>query len=512
MSQRIVVVYSQTFLNCDSCGPSSIILCVPKSKVAAHTCPVSDDTSPFQYGYIEGLVVKTVQRKQTLTTYIYEYTVSYDETQLSGASITAADVTGLFCKGCLGDWAEQLVGNESYIQDNQDGSFTFVSPHGCESTFTTNQIVSVLDTITVDLTLAAQELSANVNLSAMPGNALSIQTDGLFVPPSAVGAGAWWPGVSLYGDGSDGDLHVLNGQTILLPYPARAYYFRNLTIDAGGTLVPWGYFRNNGSGSPTDREYFPIFVSGTATINGTIAANGLDAILNVGGQQNAQNGPGGGDDRGGDGGHGAYVANGPIGNLAAGSGFMGGNFGGSGGDGGGNADSGFVITDASGYKWKARRLYLSLVDFSGGGSYICQSIGGGCGGGGGGPGHATGSAVGGNGGGGGGGAGSIYLAASHIAMGAGGKITANGGKGANGLNGTPGAMGNGAGGGAGGGGGGGGLIYTVFENLTGTGTIQSLGGVPGIGGTGVGAASGSDGATGLDGDVVKLHLSDGLLL
>lgn len=41
----------------------------------------------------------------------------------------------MFCKGCLATYIEDLVGNEPFFTDNEDGTVTFTSPHGCEFTF-----------------------------------------------------------------------------------------------------------------------------------------------------------------------------------------------------------------------------------------------------------------------------------------------------------------------------------------------------------------------------------------
>lgn len=322
--------------------------------------------------------------------------------------------------------------------------------------------------------------------------------------------GPWWPGASMYGDGSDGDLTVAAEEWLptTLTSPVRNYYFHDVTIEANGKLHPWGVY--DVQPPPNDtlmNNAVRIFISGTLTVRGAITADGIDAL-------NMVNSPDGSTPDAGPGGGYLETPNSAVSanQNADYSGYDGvhffGGLGGAGGNGGGvGAGLGYTPVEPddgihmkSGYlvfKFKSA-LYCEETDLAGGG----------CGGGGGG-GKSAGNSTGGDGGEGGWGGGMIYIAARRIVVESGGIISARGGDGLAG--GAAVNNGNGAAtGGGGGGGGGGGLVYLVYDSISNAGLITAAGGAGGAGGAGVnGGASGQAGLAGVDGYAYRMYLPTG---
>jgi len=464
-------------LSCSGCQSAEVRLCVPPEKVAPVSCDPAAGDQPFEYHTIPALLVKTESFCKYNETH-YQYTFAYSDVDVApGEVIECADIQGVFCEGCLTDYIRDVAGNEVVVETN-GGSQTLITQHGCEY-------------------------------------------------PLLGGGGGGTPFNNfIFADGSDGDLTVLNGQDIGLPFIARNYYFQDLTIDDGGILHPWGDVFTNPGNDPANRQYFQIFVNGTLTVNGQIAANANPGASAVG-QPNAPStdevatdGPGGGDCRGAAGGDGALIGGNGFAGVSAlpdrgpGAGFGAGGFAGAGGAGGdagaftGGAGGPFVEEDDY-YVYNPYRYLTRLWDYSSGASFIAGAIGGGAGGAGGGGGAgATGADVGGGGGAGASGSGSIYIAARNIVIGGTGSITALG---ANGGNGGDGASGGGAAGGGGGGGGsGGGLVYLIYESFINSGSIDVSGGLGGSGGSGAaGGAGGAVGSNGLPGNIVRINLTTG---
>lgn len=461
---------SVTKLSCGECETPSqrdVIICVTSSKVKAETCPIQTEDQPFPYSTILGRIEEMFP-SSVISPPKYQYLLSYDSGQLiSGQTLVEADVFGIFCDGCLAQWIRERVGGEPYLETVSEDSFIFVSQHGCEYPFTIGTGTSPF----LDL---------------------------------------------LFGDGSDGDLTVLNGQSLILPSD-RDFFFENLTISAGGQLKPV---------SPVYGNHYRIFVSDTLTIDGSLDSDGQDASGQVAGLPiqtivasgfsfSASVGPGGGDCGGGDGGDGGTSVGAATGGDDVPVGLIGftavqaGGDGGKGGDGGGGASGGLSSSELSGgaplgYPYKDERMSLILAKFN---SIVFTTrigLGGGGGGSGGGGGDRTGgTSVGGDGGGGGAGGGSVYVSAKNIIIGSNGRISANGGDGGDGGDGVLGT-GSAASGGGGGAGGGGGLIYLIYETLVRNGIIEAVAGNGGDGGQSVGL--GQNGVIGGDGSEGTIHL------
>lgn len=380
----------------------------------------------------------------------------------------------------------------------------------------------------------------------------------------------------IFGFGTDGDLVVEEDIQLLQPYDSgspvgagRAYYFENVTIPEGLTLLSYAVIKPGGEGTDV-YEYMPLYVSDTLTINGTLSAqiypaqdpppssptnDGNTFFGDGGGTRGYLNpfvndGSGGGScvggTSGGGGDDGSSPTNGTVGDIypdntilfsrGYDTGMYGGGIGGSGGDGGptgggGGGTGGSYGTNQSdlAYFWSPGRLMPhGLVDFVGqvfafsasDYTYRMKVIGGGTAGGGGGGGlyFPTGGALGGNGGiggVGGNGGGTVAIYAKNIVFGTNGKITANGQDGQDGGDGVSGDPSDEPSGGGGGGGGGGGLIYIVTESITLpngaslSDVLEITGGNAGSGGAaGVGGAGGSAGADGADGAPGKAYIID----
>jgi hypothetical protein len=92
----------------------------------------------------------------------WTYTFTYDDADLQpGVVLTSRNVHTIFCANCLEDFITFIAGGDS---------------------------LAVADTNSVDLTLAAGTLSADVVIDPDAGNQLSVSGAGLFVPASAGGA------------------------------------------------------------------------------------------------------------------------------------------------------------------------------------------------------------------------------------------------------------------------------------------------------------------------------------
>lgn len=138
MSDLFVTYCSSSRLSCLGLDNPVVVLCVADASIInPGLCPESDDPRPFPISHIVANLVSWT-KSCSCGSYIYKYTIKYDDSQLSDTDrpLDSSDISGIFCEGCLASWMLELVGDEPYIRDNGDGTLTFVSPHGCEYTFT----------------------------------------------------------------------------------------------------------------------------------------------------------------------------------------------------------------------------------------------------------------------------------------------------------------------------------------------------------------------------------------
>lgn len=135
MAIKTVTYIASCPVSCYSEVPAEVILCVPSSKVQSPDCPEGGEdppVQPFEYPYIEGTLTSVI-KEGTCNGCLYKHVIQYDDAQLAeDETIYATDISGIICKDCLTSWIEAKIGNEPYFIDNEDGTWTFVSPHGCE--------------------------------------------------------------------------------------------------------------------------------------------------------------------------------------------------------------------------------------------------------------------------------------------------------------------------------------------------------------------------------------------
>jgi hypothetical protein len=156
---KTVVYSSCSRISCAGAESPQVVLCL------------SDDTLLSSgRSTIEGTLTKVYKSTECCDSPVWRYVVSYDESLLTDPSVllTATDIEGIFCKGCLTTW----------VVDEIDRHIT--------------NDITVDNTLSVDLSLSSdpQILTANVNISANADNILSIEADGLYVPaPAAIDPG-----------------------------------------------------------------------------------------------------------------------------------------------------------------------------------------------------------------------------------------------------------------------------------------------------------------------------------
>lgn len=134
---KVVTYTSSTYLPCACNADNEIVICLNSADlVAPKVCPgaplVADEDFPFTT--IDASITQFLKLNNGCGSPVYQYSLTYDETQLADPTtpIIASQITGVFCKNCLTNWAEEAIGNESYIKDNGDGTVSYVSPHNCE--------------------------------------------------------------------------------------------------------------------------------------------------------------------------------------------------------------------------------------------------------------------------------------------------------------------------------------------------------------------------------------------
>src|SRR5205807_2190158 len=178
--------------------------------------------------------------------------------------------------------------------------------------------VTPLNSAGIVTNTAAGVLGSLLNSSGVNGNVLTL-AGGVPVWQAPAGGGG---GNAIYGDGSDGTTSGLGCGTVATMTLTRDIYCSSLTVPAGVTLTTW------------DAR---IFVTGTATINGTLQMPGTPASGKFGGGAGAAGTMG----FGGTGGTGGVGAVGTAGGAAnPGQGGNGGAGGTSGGFAGGAAGAG----------------------------------------------------------------------------------------------------------------------------------------------------------------------------
>ena len=103
MSFKTLIWTSSTRLSCVGCLPADIVICVPNTFIA------HPDTT-YQAGFINATLVTALVKKNNCGQTFYQYAANYDDAQVViGANLTATDILGTFCKGCMTSWVEDLI-------------------------------------------------------------------------------------------------------------------------------------------------------------------------------------------------------------------------------------------------------------------------------------------------------------------------------------------------------------------------------------------------------------------
>lgn len=143
MSYRTLEWTSYNRLSCSGCLPADIIVCLKDlTKIAAKACPlegaspeVAEETN-FEWHHILGQLVTVTTIKNKCGGSYYRYIIAYDDAQLvSGANLTATDIEGVVCKGCLTTYVEDKAGDDVKIEELTPGIFTLTNQHGCQYEF-----------------------------------------------------------------------------------------------------------------------------------------------------------------------------------------------------------------------------------------------------------------------------------------------------------------------------------------------------------------------------------------
>lgn len=159
----------------------NVYLCLTGIVVPQIPCPLAEGITTYAQNHIEATIALVETLRGSCN---FRYTFAYEDTDTSGVELVPQNIDGVICDGCMVQFVKDAVGNEPYIVDNEDGTYTFVTPHGCEYEIVTGggSGITVTDTPSVNLTLTGSDLEADVKLSATAGNQITENADGLYVP------------------------------------------------------------------------------------------------------------------------------------------------------------------------------------------------------------------------------------------------------------------------------------------------------------------------------------------
>jgi len=196
MATQTVVYTSTTRLSCAGCDEVPVILCVDSALVAQGECPITLEDTDFVYNHITGTLLETKEFNRCNTKY-YQYTISYDDADLVSPNLlVCTDILGVVCEGCLTTFIRDTAGQEVRLEF-LDGVYTLITQHGCRYeiassgynwTFTGDsgpvQTVNAGENVEYiggdsisTTTLAGDQLTIDLDLSADVGNVLSLGTD-----------------------------------------------------------------------------------------------------------------------------------------------------------------------------------------------------------------------------------------------------------------------------------------------------------------------------------------------
>lgn len=269
---RTVKWTSYTRLSCVGCRAADVVLCIDPTKVAAKLCPIVPSAAPqttpetsFEWHTIQAQLTNVRQFPGQNKAY-YEYTFSYDDVQLVApvVPLVCGDIEGVFCRGCLTTYIEDLAGNEVYFERvvPEEGApfLRFYSQHGCQYELAeagpffingdTGSVVQQIDPGDTLLFVGGAGIQAitsntdtvtlNAQLSADAGNTIVFGGDGGLFSPGlsfAVAANSGTPETIVNGN----TLSILGGVSLTSVVTPADTVTVNLDLSAdAGQLLAFG--------------------------------------------------------------------------------------------------------------------------------------------------------------------------------------------------------------------------------------------------------------------------------
>jgi hypothetical protein len=105
---KAVVWSSCSRLSCASAQSPDVVICVTDSALLA---PYSCGSETFVPSTLDGVLAKVWKDGSVCGTGLWRYLLNYDETLLADPTtpLTAAQISSVFCKGCLTTWVEDAI-------------------------------------------------------------------------------------------------------------------------------------------------------------------------------------------------------------------------------------------------------------------------------------------------------------------------------------------------------------------------------------------------------------------
>jgi len=240
MAELVVEYVSSSRLSCSGCTPADVVLCVPSALVAPLVCPDAISNAPYAFRHIEAKLISVIRLTNRSCGTFFKYIFSYNSDSLvTGQELTCDDISGVFCKGCMTSWVEDLVGNEVTVSE-LNNVITFTSQHGCETVIdlsSTETPNTALDSLSIDVSangVLGRQISAAVIVSPTAGNTLTVLADGVYVPGETANSSADTASINMNASG------VLNRiiSADLIVSPASGGINNVLTVLPGGAYVP----------------------------------------------------------------------------------------------------------------------------------------------------------------------------------------------------------------------------------------------------------------------------------
>lgn len=145
---QIVTWLSSAKLSCGGCNTSEVILCIKNpTLVAKRVCPTSDLLDPdslkdsYQRSTIPAMLLTSAGFKDECGSIFYKYQFQYDDCFLVvNAKLSAGDIDGVLCTGCLTRWITDMVGNDVVVDriaatEAVPQHLVLTNEHGCKFNF-----------------------------------------------------------------------------------------------------------------------------------------------------------------------------------------------------------------------------------------------------------------------------------------------------------------------------------------------------------------------------------------